>query len=397
MAAPRRTRICPQARCPCGPPPRRPKAASYRPGATSPLQATPAAADCPAACAPACRAPASRAPRALLLEVDALEHAPSLALWEALEVVVVRRNLHEPLGAHVRDHADKVFRGEHKLIVDAKLGAVREARGRVQGHHLVVLDREVVARALQVRHLHEEAREHRLADLHVVLLVVKVVGLELEAKAVHDAHQLGPHRVGRLHGAAVEEVVVAPGRGLLVVLPGVVHVEQGEVVPVHVVEARLGVVRRLLGLARAHEGVRPREHGHDGEHLVGAAQLGAVQEHLGHLRVHGELGHHGAELREVAVVVQGPERVPGLERAHQRLRGRRVHEVEVHEVVDAELLELEHHGGEVGAQDLGVSLVDELLLEGPLRVEAEALAGARAARAARALVRGGLGDGRHEE
>ena len=58
------------------------------------------------------------------------------------------------------------------------------------------------------------------------------------------------------------------------------------------------------------------------------------------LRVEGELRHDGAELGEVAVVVERREVVEQLERAHQRLRRRRVHEVEVHQVVDAQLLQL---------------------------------------------------------
>ena len=38
-------------------------------------------------------------------------------------------------------------------------------------------------------------------------------------------------------------------------------------------------------------------------------------------------------------------------------RRRRVHEVEVDEVVDAELLQLQHHRTEIRPQDLGVSVV----------------------------------------
>ena len=61
-----------------------------------------------------------------------------------------------------------------------------------------------------------------------------------------------------------------------------------------------------------------------------------------------------------------------------------------HEVIDAHLLELQHDGAQIGAQDLGVRLLLEALPEGGLRVEAEALARLRASGAHRPLVRAGL-------
>ena len=53
----------------------------------------------------------------------------------------------------VEHGADVVTRCQHKLLVQRPFGLVVQARGRVQVHHLVVLDRQVVARALQVRDL----------------------------------------------------------------------------------------------------------------------------------------------------------------------------------------------------------------------------------------------------
>ena len=75
----------------------------------------------------------------------------------------------------------------------------------------------------------------------------------------------------------------------------------------------------------------------------------------------------------------------------------RVHEVEVDEVVDAELLQLEDDGAEVGAEYLRVGLLLHLLPERLLGVEPEALAGLRAAGAARPLLRARLADRRHEQ
>jgi hypothetical protein len=46
-----------------------------------------------------------------------------------------------------------------------------------------------------------------------------------------EAHQLGSHAVGRLEGAGVEKVVVAPIVRLAVLLVRVVHVQQRQVIP----------------------------------------------------------------------------------------------------------------------------------------------------------------------
>mmetsp|Transcript_80034 Transcript_80034/g.214217 ORF Transcript_80034/g.214217 Transcript_80034/m.214217 type:complete len:283 (-) Transcript_80034:1008-1856(-) len=109
------------------------------------------------------------------------------------------------------------------------------------------------------------------------------------------------------------------------------------------------------------------------------------------------VGHGGTEVRQVPVVVERPEVVEELEGAHERLGRGGVHEVEVHQVVDAQLLEGEHHRPQVGPQHLGVGLLLQLLLEGLLRVEPEALAGPRASRTPRALVGRRLGDGRDQQ
>jgi hypothetical protein len=58
-----------------------------------------------------------------------------------------------------------------------------------------------------------------------------------------------------------------------------------------------------------------------------------------------------------------------------------------HQVIDAQLLELQHHVAQVAAQDLGVGLLLQVGLEAGLGVQPEALAGPRAPCTAAALVR----------
>jgi hypothetical protein len=111
--------------------------------------------------------------------------------------------------------------------------------------------------------------------------------------------------------------------------------------------------------------------------LVGALVLFARDDRLRQHGVHRELGHPAPELRELAAVVECAEGIQQLQRAHERLAGRRVHELEADEVVDAERLEEEHDRAEVCPLDLRHRVLLELVRERPLRVQAEGLAGAR--------------------
>jgi hypothetical protein len=113
-----------------------------------------------------------------------------------------------------------------------------------------------------------------------------------------------------------------------------------------------------------------------------------------------------------------------LECAHERLGRGRVHKVKVHEVVNAELLQLQHHRAQIGPQDLRVRVLLQLLLVCLFRIQAEgcgptrprlsvsarvggascpahhrarAFARSGAAGAASTLLRTRLGDGRHQQ
>ena len=65
--------------------------------------------------------------------------------------------LNSPLWLDVDDCADVVLCCEHELGVEEPLGLVVEAGGRVDLHDLVVLDRQVVTRPLQVSNLGRKA------------------------------------------------------------------------------------------------------------------------------------------------------------------------------------------------------------------------------------------------
>ena len=65
-----------------------------------------------------------------------------------------------------------------------------------------------------------------------------------------------------------------------------------------------------------------------------ATQL--TYQHLGQLGIKWEFSHDGAQLCQVAIIVQGRQVVQQLQGSHQGLRGGRVHEVKVDKIVDTE-------------------------------------------------------------
>jgi hypothetical protein len=129
--------------------------------------------------------------------------------------------------------------------------------------------------------------------------------------------------------------------------------------------------------------------------LVGALVLFARDDRLRQHGVHRELGHPAPELGELAAVVECAEGIQQLQRAHERLAGRRVHELEADEVVDAERLEEEHDRAEVCPLDLRHRVLLELVRERPLGVQAEGFAGTHAPCAPCSLVCRGSGALRH--
>ena len=74
----------------------------------------------------------------------------------------------------------------------------------------------------------------------------------------------------------------------------------------------------------------------------------------------------------------------------------RVHEVKVHQIVDAEFLQLEYDGAEITPEYFGVRLLLHLVNECLLRVQSKAFARLRAAGSSRPLLGARFTNGRHE-
>lgn len=63
---------------------------------------------------------------------------------------------------------------------------------------------------------------------------------------VHDSQHLLADVLGSAQGARLDEVLITPGVGELVVLPGVVDRQQGQVVPLRLVKLGLLLVSQGL-------------------------------------------------------------------------------------------------------------------------------------------------------
>jgi len=86
-----------------------------------------------------------------------------------------------------------------------------------------------------------------------------------------------------------------------------------------------------------------------------------------------------------------------LEGSHQGFGGWRVHEIEMDQIVDAQLLQLENDRPKIGSQDFGVGVLLHLVLVSLLGVESEAFPGLSSAGTAGALLSRGLRNGRNEK
>lgn len=159
----------------------------------------------------------------------------------------------------------------------------------------------------------------------------------------------------------------------------------------------LGVGLRLLLLGSVEDATSDREHGDDGEDLLGALEVDRSDEHLGEWRFDGQIGHLPAETSEETFLVERREGVKVLQRRDHRLLWWRIHKVEVEEIVDAHRLEHEDRVGKVLALDVGDGVGQHLVAVGRLGVQAVALAGPCSTSTSRALTSLSLRDGGDDE
>ena len=67
------------------------------------------------------------------------------------------------------------------------------------------------------------------------------------------------------------------------------------------------IISGFLGFVRSDKTLGNGQHGRNGKDFVGTVVFAGGDQHLGQLRVEGELGHDGAQLGQVTVVVQSSQ------------------------------------------------------------------------------------------
>ena len=309
----------------------------------------------------------------------------------------------KPLRTNIGHRPDVLLGGEHELIVDDPVVRARHRRAGMDHNKLVVLDRLVhlAVAALAHGNLHEEASQKRAADVGVVVLVLERRADQVNVVRLHNTLELGPDVVGARQVAVREEMLVAPTLHVLAVglgaLVGVVGVEQRQVVAVGVGKLHLHLVGTLARVVGAHPYRGDGEKGYDGEDLVRAVELGRRDKHNGKGGVERELGGHTTEARKLTIVVQAGEVVELLQGAHHGLGRRRVHEIEMYQVLDTKLLQLQNSVGQVRPENFRVSLLNKLLLESLLGVKTEAFTGPCTTGTTSSLLSRGLRNRRNQQ
>ena len=127
----------------------------------------------------------------------------------------------------------------------------------------------------------EEAADDGFTDFVPVLASAD----DVELVTIHDLQDLLAHVLSSTEGASVQEVFVAPGVTELVSLPGLIDIEQHQVISFRAVELGLLLVcLRSLVLGAVEERLH-REHGDNGQDLLGAGEVDGCEEDLEVTRV----------------------------------------------------------------------------------------------------------------
>mmetsp|Transcript_15244 Transcript_15244/g.32018 ORF Transcript_15244/g.32018 Transcript_15244/m.32018 type:complete len:437 (-) Transcript_15244:1676-2986(-) len=280
------------------------------------------------------------------------------------------------------------------MVADQLRGGPEEGGLRVDLHRVRVLHGHIGAILPETRGVIEEAGEDRFPDAVDIVWIARHLDLNL----FEHVHKLFSDISCTLQGPVLKVILHAPIQRESSLLPLLIDVHQSQVITADFVEVLPRIVcMQPFVLGPVEDRVVHPQHAADREDLVHTLVLLRCDEHLRQHGVHGEFRHAASSFREIALVVQGAQRVELLQRLDERLRGRRVHEVKVKEVIDANGLQHEDHVPEIRPLDLRSVVVVELVLERPLRVETEALPRQHPTCPASSLVRGGLGAGHHDQ
>jgi len=129
----------------------------------------------------------------------------------------------------------------------------------------------------------------------------------------------------------------------------------------------------LLGTEE--DGISNGEHGANSQSLIHTFVALRLDNCLSQHRVTGEFSHPSSELGQVTVVIQGSQSIQLFKGSDKRLWWRRVHEIEVNQIINTERLQHEDDRSQVGSLYFWNGGVIKLIRERPSRKQSETLAG----------------------
>ena len=275
---------------------------------------------------------------------------PMRPLLVALEHV--RAHLLEPLRVDRRHRAREKAGGLDQLGGDDPLAGL--LRPRAGMHPELDAARAAVASLLLVLHpdVAEQPGEQRAMDRGVALLLRRVGARAAPSQLLDRVRQLLVDVAPLAHPRKGQEVVAA---GLPEILAGQrPELQVREEIGALDGEARVTLVRGARLLERAFARVAHRERGGDDEHLLEAAFVPRRDQHPADPRVEREPGELAADVGQGIGVVHGAQFREQRVAVGDRARKRRIEEREFLHLAEVEAQRAQDHGGERGAQQLGI-------------------------------------------
>lgn len=141
------------------------------------------------------------------------------------------------------------------MVDDPLRTLVEQRRARMNEYLLVVADSfEALGRVLTTGVV-EETCTNRLANLGVVLHLLRSAGDHRQVEPLHDLHQLLAHILASLHSSGLNKILVAPLILEAMHFPCLIDCQHGQVISVFVVELRSLLIGKLLLLTGTVENV----------------------------------------------------------------------------------------------------------------------------------------------
>lgn len=170
-------------------------------------------------------------------------------------------------------------------------------------------------------------------------------------------------------------MVPAPIRVLVILYVRIEYIQQSQMVAIWVRKLVFFTVGLLLLIARPDEDARHIKHRDYRENFVYATVLVTCsQQHLREKRVKGHVRHLLSIRGQFSFVIKRADVVKLFKSTHERFRSRRIHVVEVHDVIDAQFLKRQDNRIQIRTLNFRVRVLDEVFGEGSLSEKSVAFA-----------------------